>query len=211
MWGPPWPPEGGSIPQLGGWPLIAVMCLGQVGNHLPHVALSALLAQHLMPVWKLNAAEGGLMASGYAFGYMLAAPVLTTLTDRTDARNVLLCGSVVSGPATIVFGIFAEGFWSGIAIWSLAGIGVRRRLHAGAEGPDRPIARGRHLAGGHPIRVEFSLGVGLSFLVAQVVADVWGWRWAFLITGVGPIAMVVACFLMASRPPEARSARLLDF
>jgi hypothetical protein len=56
-------PEG-SIPKLGGWPLIAVM--RQVGNLLPHVALSARLAQHLMPAWNLSAAEGGLMASGYS-------------------------------------------------------------------------------------------------------------------------------------------------
>jgi hypothetical protein len=57
------------------------MCAGQVGNLLPRVALSALLAQHLMPAWGLSAAEGGLMASGYAFGYMLAVPVLTTLNS----------------------------------------------------------------------------------------------------------------------------------
>jgi MFS family permease len=49
----------------------------------------------------LSAAEGGLMASGYAFGYMLAVPVLTTLTDRIDVRLVLLCGSILSGLATL--------------------------------------------------------------------------------------------------------------
>jgi MFS family permease len=61
---------------------------GQIGNLLPHVAPSANLAQHLMPAWGLSTTEGGLMASGYAFGYMLAVPVLTTLTDRIDARLV---------------------------------------------------------------------------------------------------------------------------
>jgi predicted MFS family arabinose efflux permease len=76
-----------------------------------------------MPAWGLSAAQGGLMASGYAFGYMLAVPVLTTLTDRLDARLVLFCGSVVSGLATIAFGIFAQGFWSGTIIWSVAGLG----------------------------------------------------------------------------------------
>src|SRR5512144_558503 len=68
-----------KIRKFGGRSLIAVMCIGQVGNLLPHVTLSANLAQHLMPAWGLSAAEGGLMASGYAFGYMLAVPVLTTL------------------------------------------------------------------------------------------------------------------------------------
>lgn len=88
-----------SMRRLSGWPLIAVMCIGQVGNLLPHVTLSANLAQHLMPAWGLSAAEGGLMASGFAFGYMLAVPVLTRLTDCIDARIVLGCGSILSGLA----------------------------------------------------------------------------------------------------------------
>jgi predicted MFS family arabinose efflux permease len=187
------------------------MCLGQVGNLLPHVALSALLAQHLMPAWELSAAEGGLMASGYAFGYMLAVPILTTLTDRIDARVVLLCGSIVSALATIAFGVFARGFWSGLLIWSLAGIGF-----AGAYMPGLKALTDRLPVGDMSRAVtlytsSFSFGVGFSFLVAQVAADVWGWRSAFLITGFGPIAMVVACVLMETRRPETKSAHLLNF
>lgn len=187
------------------------MCIGQVGNLLPHVALSANLAQHLMPAWGLSAAEGGLLASGYAFGYMLAVPVLTTLTDRIDARLVLLCGSIVSGLATIAFGLFAVGFWSGAAIWSLAGLGF-----AGAYMPGLKALTDRLPAGDTSRAVtlytsSFSLGVGISFLAAQVIADGWGWRWAFVLTGAGPIAMVIACLLMDPRRPEPKQGRLLDF
>ncbi len=194
-----------------GWPLIAAMCIGQLGNLLPHVTLSANLAQHLMPAWGLSAAEGGLMASGYAFGYMLAVPVLTTLTDRIDARLVLLGGSVVSGLATVAFGIFAEGFWSGTIIWSLAGLGF-----AGAYMPGLKALTDRLPAGDTSRAVtlytsSFSVGVGLSFLVAQVLADRWGWRTAFDVTGVGPVAMVVACLAIERRSPAPRAGRLLNF
>jgi predicted MFS family arabinose efflux permease len=187
------------------------MCIGQVGNLLPHVTLSANLAQHLMPAWGLSAAEGGLMASGYAFGYMLAVPVLTTLTDRIDARLVLLCGSIVSGLATASFGIFAEGFWSGTLIWSLAGLGF-----AGAYMPGLKALTDRLPAGDTSRAVtlytsSFSVGVGISFLVAQVVADAWGWRTAFLVTGLGPIAMVAACLLIEPRRPTPKAGHLLNF
>ncbi|PJG57282.1 MFS transporter [Bradyrhizobium forestalis] len=187
------------------------MCIGQLGNLLPHVALSANLAQHLMPAWGLSAAEGGLMASGYAFGYMLAVPVLTTLTDRIDARLVLLGGSVVSGLATVAFGIFAQGFWSGTIIWSLAGLGF-----AGAYMPGLKALTDRLPAGDTSRAVtlytsSFSVGVGLSFLIAQVLADGWGWRTAFYVTGIGPIAMVVACLLIERRSPAPRVGRLLNF
>ncbi|WP_316179675.1 MULTISPECIES: MFS transporter [unclassified Bradyrhizobium] len=187
------------------------MCLGQVGNLLPHVTLSANLAQHLMPAWGLSAAEGGLMASGYAFGYMLAVPLLTTLTDRIDARLVLLCGSVVSGLATIAFGLFAQGFWSGTIIWSIAGLGF-----AGAYMPGLKALTDRLPAGDSSRAVtlytsSFSFGVGISFLVAQVTADKWGWPAAFVITGIGPIAMVMTCALMEARRPEPKTGRLLNF
>ena len=202
---------GGAIRSLSGWSLIVVMCIGQVGNLLPHVTLSANLAQHLMPAWGLSAAEGGLMASGYAFGYMLAVPVLTTLTDRIDARIVLLCGSIVSGLATVAFGLFAQGFWSGTIIWSIAGLGF-----AGAYMPGLKALTDRLPAGDTSRAVtlytsSFSVGVGLSFLVAQVLADRWGWRVAFGVTGVGPIAMVIACLLVEGRRPVPKAGRLLNF
>src|SRR5258705_114305 len=85
---------------LTGPALVTAMCLGQVGNLLPHVVVPGIMAQHLMPLWNLSASQAGLMASAYAFGYMLAVPVLTALTDRIDARGILLAGSLLSGLAT---------------------------------------------------------------------------------------------------------------
>ena len=110
------------MPALTARALVAAMCLGQVGNLLPHVVVPAIMAQHLMPLWHLSAAQAGLMASAYAFGYMLAVPVLTTLTDRIDARRVLMVGSAASGIATALFGLIADGLWSATLIWGLAGI-----------------------------------------------------------------------------------------
>src|SRR5262245_64117231 len=108
---------------LTGRALVAAMCLGQVGNLLPQVVVPAIMAQYLMPLWGLSAAQAGLMASAYAFGYMFAVPVLTALTDRIDARKILIGGSIVSGLATIAFGLIADGLWSASLLWGLAGIG----------------------------------------------------------------------------------------
>ena len=97
---------------LHGRTLVAVMCIAQICNLLPHVVVPAIMAHHLIPLWHLSAAQAGLMASAYAFGYMLAVPVLTALSDRFDARGILLAGSAVSGLATIAFGLFADGLLS---------------------------------------------------------------------------------------------------
>ncbi len=191
--------------------LVFAMCLGQVGNLLPHVAVPSVMPQHLMPLWRLSGSEAGLMASAFAFGYMLAVPVLTTLTDRIDARGILLVGSAVTALATLAFGWFAEGLWSATAIWALTGIGF-----AGAYMPGLKALTDRLPAGDVSRSVtlytsSFSFGVGLSFLVSQLVADRFGWRAAFLITGLGPVIMIVTCVLMPAMKPTPSARKLLDF
>src|SRR5262245_48015939 len=140
------------MPALTGRALVAAMCLGQVGNLLPHVVVPAVMAQHLMPLWDLSAAQAGLM---------LAVPLLTTLTDRIDARRILMVGSASSGIATALFGVIADGLWSATLIWGLAGIGF-----AGAYMPGLKALADRLPAGDSSRSItlytgSFSIGVGL--------------------------------------------------
>src|SRR5215831_9636974 len=170
---------------LTGRALVAAMCLGQVGSLLPHVVVPAIMAQHLMPLWDLNAAQAGLMASAYAFGYMLAVPVLTTLTDRIDARRVLMVGSAASGIATALFGLIADSLWSATLIWGLAGIGFAGAYMPGLKALSDRLPPGDSSRSITLYTGSFSIGVGLSFLVSQLVADGAGWRAAFYATSAG--------------------------
>jgi predicted MFS family arabinose efflux permease len=192
-------------------PLTAAMAFGQVGNLLPHVVVPAIMPQHLMPLWGLSAAEAGLMASAYAFGYLFAVPVLAALTDRIDARTILVIGSALSGLATIAFGLLATGLLSASLLWGLAGIGF-----AGAYMPGLKALTDRLPAGDTSRSVtlytsSYSVGVGLSFLVSQLVAEHIGWRAAFILTGLGPLVMIAACLLLEPFPPKPKTGRLLDF
>jgi MFS family permease len=180
--------------RLAGRSLVFAMCLGQVGNLLPHVVVPSVMAQHLMAPWGLSAAQAGLMASAYAFGYMIAVPVLTTLTDRIDARTILLAGSAASGLATLAFGLFADGLASAIVLWGLAGIGFAGAYMPGLKALADRLPKGDSSRSVTLYTASFSVGVGLSFLVSQLVADHVGWRAAFLVTGLGPLVMIVVCF-----------------
>jgi len=51
----------------------------------------------------------------------------------------------------------------------------------------------------------------LSFLVSQVIAERWGWREAFLVTGLGPAAMAAVALMLRPVPPPPRQGALLDF
>jgi predicted MFS family arabinose efflux permease len=191
--------------------LVVAMCFGQVGNLLPHVAVPAVMPQHLMPLWDLSGSQAGMMASAFAFGYMLAVPVLTTLTDRIDARGILLVGSIVSALATLAFGLLADGLWSATAIWFLAGIGFAGAYMPGLKAltdrlPPGDVSRSVTL-----YTSSFSFGVGISFLVSQLVAEYVGWRAAFLVTGTGPVIMIAACLAMPKVKPAPTNRPLLDF
>ncbi|KZD21311.1 arabinose ABC transporter permease [Tardiphaga robiniae] len=178
---------------------------------LPHVVVPSILAQFLIPEWRLTGANAGSLAGSYAAGYMLAVPFLATLTDRIDARIVLIAGSALSALATLMFGLFAEGLWSGAALWALAGIGF-----AGAYMPGLKALTDRLDPGDSSRAVtfytsSFSLGVGLSFLVSQLVAESFGWRAAFYVTAAGPLAMMFVCLLLKPMTPTPSKGRLLNF
>jgi predicted MFS family arabinose efflux permease len=196
---------------LTGRALVTAMCLGQIGNLLPHVTLPAIMAQYLMPLWGLSAAEGGLMASAYAFGYMLAVPVLATLTDRIDARRVLTAGSAMSGIATVLCGLLADGLVSATLLWGLSGVGFAGAYMPGLKAltdrlPPGDTSRSVTLYTG-----SFSIGVGLSFLVAQLAADHIGWRAAFYATGAGPLVMLAVCWGLSPVKSIPAQGHLLDF
>jgi predicted MFS family arabinose efflux permease len=162
------------------------------------------MARHLIEPWQLTAAEAGLMAGAYSLGYMAAVPMLMTLTDRIDARLILAAGSALMGLAVIAFGLVAEGFHSATVLWALAGVGC-----AGAYMPGLRALTDRLGAGDHSRQITlytacFSIGVGLSFLVSQVIADQFGWRWTFLVTGATPIVMIAVCALLGPAWPPAR-------
>jgi predicted MFS family arabinose efflux permease len=196
---------------LEGRSLVAAMCFGQLGSLLPHVAVPSILAEFLIPEWHLSGAEAGLLAGAYAAGYMVAVPVLATLTDRMDARLVLIAGSALSAFATFLFGFFAHGLWSGAALWSIAGVGFAGAYMPGLKALTDRLAPGDSSRAVTLYTASFSLGVGFSFLVSQLVAENWGWRSAFFVTGFGPLLMIAACFFL--RPVKAKPAqgRLLDF
>jgi predicted MFS family arabinose efflux permease len=191
--------------------LVVAMCLGQVGNLLPHVVVPAVMVGHLIGPWGLSNAEAGLMASAYAAGYMVAVPVLSTLTDRMDARRILLLGSLLSGLATIAFGLLANGLVSAMVIWCIAGIGFAGAYMPGLKALTDRLDPGDSSRSITLYTSSFSLGVGLSFLASQLIADAWGWRLAFVLTGLGPASMAIIALLMKPVAPPPPSGKLLDF
>lgn len=189
--------------------LVVKMCAGQLGSLLPHVVVPAVMVSHLIPAWNLSNTEAGFLAASYTAGYMVAVPWLASMTDRMDARLLLVAGSLFTALATAAFGLFADGLVSGMIFWGLAGLGF-----AGAYMPGLRALTDRAGDGDISRSITFytssySVGIGFSFLASQVLADQFGWRAAFLVTSAGPLVMAGVAATLIPKPPPKREGALL--
>ncbi|MGE0659149.1 MAG: MFS transporter [Reyranellaceae bacterium] len=193
--------------------LILTICLAEVLYLLPMATFPALVPD-FVEQWSLSNTEAGWISGSYYLGYMLTVPVLTALTDRYDARLVLLAGCLIGALATFGFALFADGFWSAMLWRTLGGIGLAGSYMPGLKAlndrNDSPVpSRGMVL-----YTSSYSLGVGLSFLLAGEAQAALGWQAAFHLAAAGPAAalLLMLVVLQPKRPvAAAASGRLLDF
>jgi MFS family permease len=190
--------------------LVWAMCIGQIGNLLPHVVVPAVMVQYLIPLWGMTNTQAGLLASAYAAGYMLAVPFLSSLTDRYDARRILLLGSLCSGLSTLAFAFFATSWLTGVFIWGLAGASFAGAYMPGLRALTDRLETADASRSITLYTASYSMGVGFSFLVSQLVADAYGWRWSFGITGLGPLIMAFVAWRMKPVLPIPKEGHLLD-
>ncbi len=171
----------------------------------------------LMPTfrvaWGLSNAEAGWIAGIYFLGYALAVPVLTSLTDRIDAKLVFMAGTAVCTLATGGFALAAQGLVSAMALRFLGGVGLAgvympglKALVDRVSGPGQARAIALYTA-------SFSLGTMLSFMVVGEAAARLGWHWAFALAAIASLAALVMAAGLA--PVASRTDRpagsLLDF
>jgi hypothetical protein len=142
---------------------------------------------------------------------MLAVPVLATLTDRIDARRVLLGRLALSGLGTAAFGLFADGLWSASAIWALAGIGFAGAYMPGLKAlTDRlPPKESRAASRSTPAASRSASGCRSSSRRSSRRATAGAWRSSSRRSG--PLVMIAASLAMPPFRPAPAQGHLLDF
>ena len=111
----------------------ALLTFVLVANLVPLMTVPTVLPD-LQSHWHLSAGQAGWVGSIYFAGYAVAAPVLTSLSDRIDGRWVLAGSSLVGAAASVAFGLWVDDFWpalvlrfvSGVAMAGLASLRCRR-------------------------------------------------------------------------------------
>ena len=188
--------------------MVAIVCAAQVLVQIGAFFWPALLPQ-MRVRWALGHGEAGEITASFYAAYVLAVPVLVTLTDRVDAKRVYLAGVAMTVAGHALFALAAEGYWSAVAARALTGIGWAGTYMTGLKlladkVEDKLLARA---AAGHAASIGIS--GALSFACADLLAGWGGWQAAFLAAAAcAALAWVLVVFAIPSRalPPVAAAA-----
>jgi predicted MFS family arabinose efflux permease len=184
------------------WRLVALVCIAQTLVQIGAFFWPALLPQ-LAPQWGLSNSAAGWITAAFYGAYMLAVPVLVTLTDRVDPKRIYLLGVGLTIVGHLLFGWLAEGFWTALACRALTGIGWAGTYMTGlkllADRVD-PKMMSRATAG-HAASIGAS--GALSFATGDWLALLFGWQSAFLLAS---CSAVVAWIIVAAVVPRQAPA-----
>lgn len=195
--------------------LVAVVCIAQVFVQIGASFWPALLPG-MVGLWGLTYSQAGWITAIFFGAYMVSVPVLVTATDRFDPRQVYLLGVALTVAGHLLFGMFAEGFWSALGARALTGIGWAGTYMTGlkllADKVDNKLMS--RATAGHAASVGIS--GALSFACADLISSLVGWRGAFLAAACSAaiawllVAMVVPRHA-ADSPASTRRTALFDF
>jgi len=163
------------------WTPTVSMLLVSVISYIDRQTL-ALLSPTILRETHLTGEQYGFIISGFSIAYMLSNPVWGRILDRIGLRTGMAI-SVAWWTAASMIHSFASSFWTFAAARIALGCGEGATFPGGLRTVTQTLApseRGRGVAiaysGG-------SLGAIITPIVVTPIALVWGWRAAFLFTG----------------------------
>ena len=186
--------------------LVLIVCAAEVLGMAPFSMFLA-LQPHLREEWQLSNTETGWISSAYYAGYMLAVPLLVSLTDRHDARRVWLLSTALAAASAVGFSLVAGGPGTAALMQLLAGASL-----AGTYMPGLKLIADRVDGVPHPRHVafyttSFTIGSSLSFYAVGQLFDWVTWRSAVLAAAAGPaIAWLLIRGLLRPVPMRRHSA-----
>jgi MFS family permease len=159
-------------------------------------ACYAVVLTTLQEEWHLSNLESGLIASAFFFGYMLAVPLATALTDRIDARKVYLVGGLSATVGLLGMAFFAFNFWTALFFMAINGAGLAGTYMPGLKILSDRIQTGeltRHIAF---YTAFFGIGTGFSYLCSGWILSAFGWHYVFAIIALGPFSAFLIVLLL---------------
>ncbi|MDA8097812.1 MAG: MFS transporter [Clostridia bacterium] len=145
---------------------------------LPSFSLPAVLPL-IEQDWGMRPSQSGTVMAFFQIGYILTAIIALPLTDRVDARRIVLCGAVLTVASHVLFPLVAKDPFIASVLRGLAGAGIGCIYMPGLRIVSRiDTLRGR--AVGFYVS-SYLLGTAFSFLVTGILVSFSTWQQSCLI------------------------------
>src|SRR3954465_4893584 len=166
--------------------IVALLCLAEVCTMIGVATWPALLPGR-QAEWHIGNTMAGTISGAFFAGYMAAVPVLVSLTDRWRARDVYVGSCLILTAGSLALAR-AEGPALAMAGQALLGAGLAGTYMPGLKelsdritGPRQPRAIAFYTS-------TYGVGNSLSLWIAGTTQVSHGWRAAFAVAALGPIA-----------------------
>jgi len=180
------------------WFVSAGLILNMVGFLAPAAVLPQILDD-----WQLGEKAGGLLTGALFGGYALSSPVLSALTDRIDAKRVMLAALLASSAAGYGIAYVADGLESAVAFRLLAGFGLAGYYMPGLKLIADLLDGDARMRASAIYPSMFALGGAGPFFVAALLDTATDWRSVFAVSGHAGLAAFVMIALIVPPTPKA--------
>ena len=193
--------------------VITALAVALMASQIALLAVPAVIVE-LTRAWSLDAAQIGWLGGIYFAGYAAGLPLLAGLAGRMDGRIVYGISAIVAAGASFAFAAFAQGFWSGLVLRLIGGVGFAGIHIVGMKLMADRLTGTVQERSGALYSAAYAVGSGGSFLIAGPVATALGWPATFVAAGLGSLAAIPLVFAIGAPLPghEVRTNRVLpDF
>ena len=187
--------------------LVALMCGAEILCMAGFATYPALLPM-LRTEWGLSNSAAGFVGGILFFGYVASVPVLTTLTDRIDARRIYLGSCLLAAAGSAAFAVLANGFVGALVAQALFGIGFAGIYMPGLKAMSDRIDENLQSRATALYTSLSGFGLAGSYFLAGIISAHASWRLAFALAIIGPLAAgLLVYLLMAPKTPVPAANR----
>jgi len=179
------------------WVPAVCMMLVSVISYIDRNTL-AILAPTILKETGLSKEEYGWIISAFSFAYMIGNPLWGRWLDRVGVRAGMLA-SVAFWTVASVSHAFATGFWSFAIARAALGFGEGATFPGGLRTAVLTLGVERRARGVAIAYSGGSLGAIVTPLIVAPIFAWWGWRAAFLFTGLIGAAWLVLWWFVSLR------------
>src|SRR5687768_2555464 len=149
--------------------VVTALAVALMAGQIALMAVPAVIVD-LTQAWSLDAAQIGWLGGIYFAGYAAGLPFLAGAAGRMDGRIVYGVSAVIAAGASLGFATLAHGFWTGLVLRFIGGIGFAGIHIVGMKLMADRLTGTAQARAGALYSAAYAVGSGISFLIAGPVA-----------------------------------------